>query len=470
MVVGRMVHRIRSWALVPALVALWLVAPLRAQTVSGVLRDSLLTGGALPNATLWIEGIPRETKTDLYGRFKIDSVPAGMRTLAFSHPAFDAAGVAAPRFRIEVPAAGLQGIVLATPSAETRYARACPGPRAPGTGYVVGVVRDAATDSGVPKAVVNVMWAHITVDRTTGVTTARRTSRAETDARGLFAVCGVPIESELTVWATLGTASTGLVTMDLDGRSLAARQLTLGTRPVPAATKADSDAAMARLEGVVKTIDGAPIPDARVYVRGSRALTTTTTSGAFSLGGLPSGTQVVEVAAVGYQPGRQTVDLKPGAARRTEVVLGKSVQRLPTVDVAGKANDASGFEERARRGQGHYITEADIEKRGAISFEDIMRGVPGMMVEPVGQGYRVVSSRGVNSMTGGDCSPAYFLDGSYFPIDLTNGDPFPVSPIDIRGIEVYSGAATIPPEFQRQENTCGAVVIWTKRGGPARKK
>jgi hypothetical protein len=91
-------------------------------------------------------------------------------------------------------------------------------------------------------------------------------------------------------------------------------------------------------------------------------------------------------------------------------------------------------------------------------------------VVPVGQGYRVYSSRGAVNMQG-DCSMTYFVDGAYFPFNATSDEAFPVAPIEIMGIEVYAGAAQVPAEFQRLANSCGAIVIWTKRGGsgPARR-
>ncbi|MGE5231193.1 MAG: carboxypeptidase regulatory-like domain-containing protein, partial [Deltaproteobacteria bacterium] len=167
-------------------------ASARAQSLSGVLRDSLLYDGPLPNATIRIEGLQREARTDLLGRFRFDSLPAGTYRLTFSHPAFDQAGVGAPRWRVDLPPQGLQGVLLATPSPDTRYARACPAHRAENQGYLVGMVRDAAADSGLPGAVVNAMWAQITVSRATGVQTLRKNARAETDAHGQFVLCGVP--------------------------------------------------------------------------------------------------------------------------------------------------------------------------------------------------------------------------------------------------------------------------------------
>jgi hypothetical protein len=450
--------------------ALALPAAARAQSLFGVLRDSLLYDGPLPNATMWIEGSHREARTDLLGRFRFDSLPPGTYRLTFDHPAFDAAGVAAPRWRIDLPAQGLQGVLLATPSPDSRYARACPGARSPEQGYLVGSVRDAAADSGLGGAVVNAMWAQITVSRTTGVQTQRKNARAETDPHGQFVLCGIPNDGEVTAWATFGSASTGLITLSLGKRPLAARQFSVASKALePTATAADSAALGSRLEGTVKNIDGEPIVDARVYVRGNRAITRTTASGAFSLAGLPGGTQVVEVTAVGYQPGRQTVDLKPGGGRRTELVLGKSVQRLPSLEVVGKVSngsDVSGFLDRAKRGFGYFITEDDIKRRNPIEFEDIIRTVPGMQVVPVGQGYRILSSRGQTDLLG-NCSPAYYVDGSPFFVDVSNGDPFPVAPTEILAIEVYAGTAGVPIQFQSSQNNggCGVIVIWTKRGG-----
>ncbi|HET8622279.1 MAG TPA: carboxypeptidase regulatory-like domain-containing protein, partial [Gemmatimonadales bacterium] len=439
--------------------------------LSGVVRDSLLTGGPLPNAIVWIEGTPREARTNLNGLFRFDSIPAGTYQLTFSHPVFDAAGIAAPRWRIEVPAEGLEGVVLATPSAESRYGRACPGPRAPSTGYIVGVVQDAATDSALVGANVNAMWAEVAVSRTTGVTTNRRNVRAVTGAQGAFVLCGVPINSEVTVWAAIGPASTGLVTVDMAGRSLVARQFLIGVPPANPAT-VDSSRLTASLEGTVKNIDGSPVTEARVFVRGSRAVVRTSASGSFNMSGLPLGTQVVEVAAIGYAGGRQAVALKPGSPARIELVIAKSVQTLPTLETVGRAGggaDVSTFLQRAQRSQGHFLTEEDIHRRGAIQFEDILRTVPGLQVVPQGQGYRVISSRGIVNARG-DCSPNYFVDGVHLPFDVSGGAEFPVQPYEIMAMEIYAGAAQTPAEFQRTANSCGAIVIWTKRGGGAPKR
>jgi hypothetical protein len=41
-----------------------------------------------------------------------------------------------------------------------------------------------------------------------------------------------------------------------------------------------------------------------------------------------------------------------------------------------------------------------------------------------------------------------------------------VRPVDVRGIELYLGAATLPVEFSsvQPDAPCGIVMIWTKSG------
>jgi hypothetical protein len=95
----------------------------------------------------------------------------------------------------------------------------------------------------------------------------------------------------------------------------------------------------------------------------------------------------------------------------------------------------------------------------ALSVEDLLRGMPGLRVLP----YGIVSSRGSGSPLGGSCGPRLFVDGSWLPIDLANGDPIPIPASDVAGIEVYGGPAGVPIEFQ-QGSSCGVVAIWTKHG------
>ena len=55
------------------------------------------------------------------------------------------------------------------------------------------------------------------------------------------------------------------------------------------------------------------------------------------------------------------------------------------------------------------------------------------------------------------CKMRTFLDG----IEL-RGFPVAVLMIEVAGVEVYKGPASLPAEFAGSDARCGAVVIWTK--------
>jgi hypothetical protein len=75
----------------------------------------------------------------------------------------------------------------------------------------------------------------------------------------------------------------------------------------------------------------------------------------------------------------------------------------------------------------------------------------------------IVSTRGP---TLGACRPRIGLDGVVFGTDF---DPDDISPREIYGIEIYSGAATIPAEFlsTADGSACGLIMIWTFGGAQA---
>ena len=53
-----------------------------------------------------------------------------------------------------------------------------------------------------------------------------------------------------------------------------------------------------------------------------------------------------------------------------------------------------------------------------------------------------------------------------FPIGPDNSINNYVVPDDLAGVEVYSGASRVPPQFNSgpQNSRCGVVVIWTFNG------
>ena len=116
-----------------------------------------------------------------------------------------------------------------------------------------------------------------------------------------------------------------------------------------------------------------------------------------------------------------------------------------------------GFYDRAQRhAGGTFITRQDIEQRHPFEVSDLLRTVPGLTVVPApfGFGYDVRTTTG--------CRPRVYLDGVAYPLLGSETIDRIVSPNQIEGIEVYTGPATTPVEFQGPGNSCGAIVIWTR--------
>ena len=62
----------------------------------------------------------------------------------------------------------------------------------------------------------------------------------------------------------------------------------------------------------------------------------------------------------------------------------------------------------------------------------------------------------------GACPMQVYLDQVALPTPF-NLDLLP-SPKEIAGIEVYAGAATIPPQFNGFNRGCGVIIVWTRDG------
>jgi hypothetical protein len=178
-------------------------------------------------------------------------------------------------------------------------------------------------------------------------------------------------------------------------------------------------------------------------------------------------------------------------------------QPLPNVPVTASSEPARSakireFERRRSNGIGRFMTEADLANDQNRRFSDVLMKLPGlMMVRAKGTGLYgsavfVASSRGsasiehVSPIFGKNCPVAIWLDGVPVYRGLDRGasanpafpskapppqagrdaePPFDINSImtnQVAAVELYSGPATMPPELNATQGTCGALVIWTK--------
>lgn len=250
--------------------------------------------------------------------------------------------------------------------------------------------------------------------------------------------------------------------------AISGRQVTRGAAIgilIAGAAVASAQTRYASLVGVVRDSAGHPIPGVEVRLQGSSTgYTRTNDSGGFRMPGLPAGAVSVSARRLGFAPASMDVKLKEGTIDSLVMSLTATVLELEGVLVEDDYDARShrllaGFWDRRSRGFGNFITREEIEKRDPHDFVDLVRMVPSVQLQ-TRNGRKVVRmGRG----TSRDCPPQYFVDG--LRIEAASPDEF--VPQDVEAVEIYSGPATIPPQFTSRFNsyTCGAIVIWTRIPG-----
>lgn len=213
---------------------------------------------------------------------------------------------------------------------------------------------------------------------------------------------------------------------------------------------------------------GAPITNARVAAAEADRQVFSDRSGRAEIGRITPGNLFVTVEGLGYSRERFVLDLSAGGTLEVELALVPLPLELEGVAADVERQNAAlrqvGFYERQREGFGTHITREQIDDRKPQRMSDLFRGVRGMRVEATGRlgdgAYRLVSTRGIVSVSNRACSPKLFIDGIGVP--TTDLDMFP--PAHIEAIEAYPSRAGVPPQYSPTDSPCGAVFLWTRSG------
>jgi hypothetical protein len=472
-----MIHRflaraVACWSL--ALAASTLVAsPSRAQSATGRLEGTVTDSAH----ARWPEGAtvlavraapPAHSggaSVDNRGRYRIDSLPAGTYMVQFASPFLDSLEVALPPREVTVEAGRATRADFAIPSGRTLRAGACPGlALAASTGALVGRVLDADTESPLADARVAVVWRETSLDRRTLRTqTSERSGAVTTDSLGRYRLCGVPTDD----WVVLQVQRGGRAGADVrvlvpDSAGVAVRHLSISTtalRPIAGAPDTAPPPPLtgtASVAGVVRGVGGLPVGEAQVRVLGARGSVVSDARGRFSLGDLPSGTQVLEVRRIGYLLAQQPVELRGGRGVVQDVQL-RRIVTLDSVRVLAQRSRYREFEFNRKANRfGKFFTLDSIETRHPLFASDLFRTVPGFRVTGFGLDAVVGTSRGVTSIGGSpSCSTNVVIDGmAHQEINLIN-------PYDIGAMEIYRPGEPAPMQYN---DGCGVIVIWSRRG------
>ncbi len=451
--------------------------------VIGVVFDSLamrpLSGAMVQLVSVVDPSRVRSATSDARGSYAIDSVAVGAYLLGFFHARLDSLGIESPLLRVEVRSEGEIRAPVAIPSGRTLAARLC-GANAtaetPG-GMFMGYVRSARGELLTAPARIRAQWSEVQLGPR-GVERRSPARYATTSAAGAFVICGIPTDGTIMARAFVGPDSSGFVELDAPRNGLLFRDIFVGSAtkvPVSASANPDERTGSAapstfasastvlrgngKLRGTVRNSSGQPVQGARLVLWGSGSEVTTSASGQFTMQALPAGTYTVEARALGYMPKRTAVDVLDGAEGIAEIAMDVFVPTVDTMRIRANRNPAldplADFERRRKSGFGHFIDEEAMNNRNAIYMSDVFRMTPGMTIMPGQSTGDQVLMRGA----GGSCVPTVFLNGMRIMNDDGNLDNL-VNPQDVRAVEIYNRAASVPIQFQ-SSNGCGSIVIWT---------
>ncbi len=215
------------------------------------------------------------------------------------------------------------------------------------------------------------------------------------------------------------------------------------------------------VKGTIVTDQRQPLFGAQIRFAGATAVAESDESGQFSASRVNAGAIWLRIRRIGYSPESLLVNVTADKVIDTTVIMRPIAQSIAAVKVFGRRDltgPMAGFYKRLQSGNGRFFTFADIDKRNPTHLTDIFRTVPGIRIE----------SKGFNNsvrIRGSRCAPLVWIDGQA----LYSGefDLDAVDPRSFEGIEVYSGPASVPMEFQgnqRMSSSCGTILLWSRRG------
>lgn len=416
-------------------------------TIRGVLADSLISGRPVEGAEVVLLGAGRKATTDANGRFDFDDVRAGRHTVAFWAPWLDSLALPPLQREVEVAARGSAIVQLATPSAATYQRAVCGTVLQADQGVMLGEVRDT---SGFPAAGVgvNARWTETRI----GVGELSRTLVASADTSdgiGMYALCGVPVGSEVALRAIgPGRALSGEIIIAVSAPVIR-RDLAIAPPDV-----------VARVRGRITGPDGAPVPTATVAVAGDTArVARTDAEGRFVLDSVPRRSTQLVARALGFVPLLANVELADEDVDVDAIPLERVPQQLEAMLVRGEAMTAARVEFEQRRAAnvgGRFIDDAQLSRLPTVTIGAVVAMVPRSSRPPQGLGGEPTPFQ--LERNGAPCNPLFFVDG--FREGVLSGGEQEDRFRRAKRIEVYR-AAFAPMQFTDFEG-CGAVVIWTR--------
>jgi hypothetical protein len=327
-------------------------------------------------------------------------------------------------------------VLLASGPLRGQSPPACDTAPGPGQAAVIGRITDTETKLPLQEADIRLEWND----------GSRQRLELESDEDGWFLACELPAGQRVRMAVSFGPANENR-TVELQVGETQTLDFVL-------------DAPRSRAAGrVVEHGTSRGIESAELRLENSGVHAVSRADGSFQLPDIPAGTYRLVTSHIGFTTREDSIEVRYGALMRYIIGLAVDVIELDPIEVAVRSVvlENAGFYARQERGMGAYLTRQSWEDRAPRMPSDVMRTVTGVRVVPRTTGFgNVLLDRG-------NCAFRYFVDG------VRVGETFTLDDIPtewIEALEVYRGAATIPPEFRLPpwagRANCGVIVVWTR--------
>jgi hypothetical protein len=234
------------------------------------------------------------------------------------------------------------------------------------------------------------------------------------------------------------------------------------------------------LHGVVRNLNGVPLPGVELTIANTTLRVVTNDSGEFLFDLPPTGRLRVSARHLGFKPADKGLKLDAGDAKQLDFELEGVPEQLDSVLVLGRGGGGrlAEFWNRRMVGVGAFITRADIERRKPYRTSDLLRTISGVHMTggsdgldrpniQMGRNAPSPVARNGTQALGADCRVNYYLDGMWLSPGTFHLDD--IAPSSVEAVEIFRGPSEVPAKFRQRETACGLIVIWTREPPPRSK-